>query len=70
MRLMEPSTLEEILLIKLTDLANQSQVHFENGNQELLEVVMAEAYSLTQAYDNDEEFLYVPDIRGGWLSEP
>lgn len=70
MRLMEPDTLEEILLVKLTDLANQSHFHFENGDQELLEVLMAEAYSITQAYDNDEDFLYVPDIRGGWLSAP
>jgi hypothetical protein len=67
---MNPDTLEEILLVKLTDLANQTHFHFENGNQELLEIVMAEAYSITQAYDNGEEFLYVPDIRGGWVSTP
>ncbi len=60
---MNSEQLQTLIASRLEDMADQCQVLFDEGNFAEAELLREEGLALAQSFDNEEDFLYVNDLK-------
>ncbi len=60
---METTQLQTLIASRLEDMADQCQVLFDEGNFAEAELLREEGLALAQSFDNEEDFLYIADLK-------
>jgi hypothetical protein len=60
---MNLNQLQAVIVSRLEDLANQCQFLTNHGNFAEAELIRAEGMALAAAFDDEEDFLYVDDLK-------
>jgi hypothetical protein len=60
---METTQLQTLIASRLEDMADQCQVLFDEGNFAEAELLRDEGLALAHSFDNEEDFLYINDLK-------
>jgi hypothetical protein len=60
---MNSEQLQTLIASRLEDMADQCQVLFDGGNFAEAELLREEGLALAQSFDNEEDFLYINDLK-------
>jgi hypothetical protein len=56
------NSIQTLIASRLEDMAVQCQRHFDEGNFAEAELLREEGLLLAEAYDNEQEFLFIQDL--------